>query len=200
MKRKLQTNSTAIPSAPQTPDGLIPDELDIDRETGALPQSLAQPTANPGDIILCRTSNGEPVIWPRQDRFLHMLVLGPLGCGKTSSSVLPMILQDIQNPEWGVTVLDPTGELAIKTHMTAKSHGRKSIFFDPTYDNCPKFNPLSGNETDVIENIASTFKMLNPDSPQFFMDLNEQLLRNAIKVLKRLDKNERTDGKYATLI
>ena len=52
----------------------------------------------------------------------------------------------------------------------------------------------------MVENIATTFKMLDPDSPQFFKDLNEQLTRNAIKVLKRLDKSEGVDGKYATLI
>ena len=51
-----------------------------------------------------------------------------------------------------------------------------------------------------MENIATTFKMLNPDSPQFFLDLNEQLVRNAVKVLKRLDASEGVEGKYATLI
>ena len=96
--------------------------------------------------------------------------------------------------------MEPKGDLAIKAHLMAERFGRKSIYFDPSYKNCPKFNPLSGREVDVVENIATTFKMLDPDSPQFFKDLNEQLTRNAIKVLKRLDKNEGVDGKYATLI
>lgn len=178
----------------------IPDKLNQNLDEKILSGNLEKSTVNPGDITLCDTITEESVIWPKQDRFLHMLVLGPLGCGKTTTSILPMILQDIQNPEWGVTVFDPTGELALKTHMIAKTFGRQSIYFDPTYKDCPKFNPLSGNETDVIENIVSTFRMLNPDSPQFFMDLNEQLLRNAIKVLKRLDKSEGVDGKYATFI
>lgn len=178
----------------------ISEELSRELDKKASLGEHEKAAVKPGDIILCDTSNGKNVIWPKQDRFLHMLVVGPLGCGKTSKTILPMILQDIQNPEWGLTVFDPTGDLALKVHMMAKSLGRKSILFDPTYKNCPKFNPLSGNETDVIENVCATFRMLNPDSPQFFLDLNEQLLRNAIKVLKRLDKSEGADGKYATLI
>ena len=82
----------------------------------------------------------------------------------------------------------------------AEHYGRKSVYFDPSFDNCPFFNPLFGKESDVVENMATTFRMLNPDSPQFFLDLNEQLMRNAVKVLKRLDKAEGVDGRYATFI
>lgn len=56
------------------------------------------------------------------------------------------------------------------------------------------FNPLFGNENDVIENMATTFKMLNPDSPQFFLDMSENLIRKSLKVLKR------TLGDDATLL
>ena len=162
---------------------------------------------HPGDIVLCqikeeieKKAKDPREILPAKDRFLHMLILGPTGCGKTSQSILPMVNQDMQNPNWGITVLEPKGDLAIKAAMMAKHYGRKVVYFDPSFKNCPKFNPLAGREIDVVENIATTFKMLNPDSPQFFLDLNEQLIRNAVKVLKRLDKAEKTEGKYATLI
>jgi len=176
-------------------------------EGGLLGSASGKNDPKPGDIVLCnikeKVEAGEKdprEILPAKDRFLHMLILGPTGCGKTSQTVIPMILQDIQNPDWGITVLEPKGDLAIKAHLMAKHFGRESIYFDPSYKNCPKFNPLSGREVDVVENIATTFKMLNPDSPQFFLDLNEQLIRNAVKVLKRLDRSEGIDGKYSTLI
>ena len=162
---------------------------------------------HPGDLIIAKDkekveqhAKNVLAILPAKDRFLHMLILGPTGCGKTSQSILPMVNQDMQNPNWGITVLEPKGDLAIKAAMMAKHYGREVVYFDPSFKNCPKFNPLAGSEIDVVENIATTFKMLNPDSPQFFLDLNEQLIRNAVKVLKRLDKAENTEGKFATLI
>lgn len=161
----------------------------------------------PGDLVLCNIKEEVEAgakdpreILPAKDRFLHMLILGPTGCGKTSQSLIPMILQDVQNPGWGITVLEPKGDFAIKAYMMAQEYGREAIYFDPSYKNCAKFNPLAGREIDVVENIATTFKMLNPDSPQFFLDLNEQLVKNAVKVLKRLDESEGVEGKYATFI
>jgi len=176
-------------------------------ESGLISAVTGKKELKPGDIVLCNIKEEVEArakdpreILPAKDRFLHMLILGPTGCGKTSQIILPMVLQDVQNPEWGITILEPKGDLAIKAYMMAEEFGRKAIYFDPSYENCPKFNPLSGREVDVVENIATTFKMLDPDSPQFFKDLNEQLTRNAVKVLKRLDRSEGVDGKYATLI
>lgn len=162
---------------------------------------------NPGDIVLCKVKEkleaGEAdprEILPYKDRFLHMLVLGPTGSGKTSQVLLPMVYQDIQNTQCGITVIEPKGDYAKEVAMMAKHYDRPYFYFDPSLSGCPHFNPMAGAEVDVVENMATTFKMLNPDSPQFFLDLNEQLMRNSVKVLKRLDKAEGIDGKYATLI
>ena len=149
----------------------------------------------PGDVVLCRNKETkQDVIIPRKDRFLHMLVLGPTGSGKTSQIILPMLNQDLQNKEAGITVIEPKGDLAEKAYAMAQFYGRKAIYFNPILESCPTFNPLYGKEEDVIENIVTAFKMLNPDSAQYFQDMNEQLLRNALKVLKR------TKGNNATLI
>lgn len=154
-----------------------------------------------GDVQLCiDKETGEPEIWLHKDRYLHMLILGPTGSGKTSQTILPLINQDMQNHEMGITVLEPKGDLAQKAAMMAEHYGRKFTYFDPSLSDCPFFNPLFGKESDVVENMATTFRMLNPDSPQFFLDLNEQLMRNAVKVLKRMDKAEGVDGRYATFI
>ena len=148
-----------------------------------------------GDVVLCRNKDTkQEVIIPCKDRFLHMLVLGPTGSGKTSQIILPMLNQDLQNKDAGVTVIEPKGDLAEKAYAMAQHYGRKAIYFNPILESCPSFNPLYGKEEDVIENIVTAFKMLNPDSAQYFQDMNEQLLRNALKVLKR------TKGNNATLV
>lgn len=146
-----------------------------------------------GDVCLCKDSKtNRPVFIPYKDRFLHMLILGPTGSGKTSQIIIPMLNQDMQNLSAGVTVIEPKGDLAEKAYAMSQYYGRKAVYFNPILDGCPTFNPLFGKEEDVIENMVTTFKMLNPDSPQFFQDMTEQMFRNALKVLKRLKGNAAT--------
>lgn len=176
-------------------------------EAGTKVAKKDEPVYKPGDVVLCvdkeRKEAGDKdprEILPYKDRFLHMLIIGPTGGGKTSQVILPMVNQDIQNLEAGVTVIEPKGDLAREVAMMAKVAGRPYIYFDPSVDNCPFFNPLVGEEDDVIENAVTTFLMLNPDSPQYFKDLSEQIVRYTLKVLKRMDREEGVDGKYATFV
>ena len=156
--------------------------------------------AQKGDIVICiDKETNKPVIIPYKDRFLHMLILGPTGCGKTSQILIPMIKQDIEGNQ-GVTVIEPKGDLAEKTFAMAKYYGRDAIYFNPTLPDCPYFNPIYGPEDEVIENMATTFKMLNPDSQQYFKDMDETLIRNALKVIKRLKGNSATLIDLSTLI
>ncbi|WCF11746.1 type IV secretory system conjugative DNA transfer family protein (plasmid) [Paenibacillus thiaminolyticus] len=158
-------------------------------------------TNSEGDVLLCTdTKTKKSVILKHKDRFLHMLILGPTGCGKTSQMIIPMINQDMQNLNAGITVMEPKGDLAEKVYAMAEHYGRKAVYFNPILPNCPYFNPLYGKEEDVIENMATTFKMLNPDSPQFFLDMNETLIRNALKVLKRLYGNKATLNELSRLL
>ena len=156
---------------------------------------------NSGDILICRDVKTNKMIrLPYTDRFLHMLVIGPTGCGKTSQIIIPMLLQDIKDNTNGITVIEPKGDLANKVYAMAQYYGRPAIYFNPELDACPSFNPLFGKEEDVIENIVTTFKMLDPDAKQYFQDMNEQLLRNALKILKRFKGNKATLLDLNTLI
>lgn len=149
----------------------------------------------PGDIQICENLETKiPVVLPKKDRYLHMLILGPTGSGKTSQVILPMINQDVQNLEAGITVMEPKGDLAEKVYAMCQYYGRDAIYFNPILDSCPYFNPLQGKEEDVIENMTTTIRMLAPDSSTFFQNMGEDLMRNALKVLKR------TKGDKATMI
>lgn len=66
----------------------------------------------PGDAVIgYDLKTNKPVILPLKDRYLHMLIIGPTGSGKTSQSVIPMINRDMTNPDIGITVLEPKGKL-----------------------------------------------------------------------------------------
>lgn len=130
---------------------------------------------------------GEEVIVPHKDRYTHFLCLGPTGSGKTSQTIIPMINQDMQRENIGITVLEPKSDLAEKVFAMAKHYGKKAMYFNPIMEDCTPFNPCEGGEDEVIENITTSFGTMSDDSSQFFKDQNENLLRNALKVLKRLE-------------
>ena len=123
------------------------------------------------------------------------------GSGKTSQIIIPMIHQDMQKENIGITVLEPKSDLAEKVWALAKEYGKDVLYFNPIMEDCPPFNPMEGDDEDqVVENMVTTFKQMGGDtSSQFFQDQNENLLRNAIKVLKRLEKAY-PDKYYTTLI
>lgn len=148
-----------------------------------------------GDIVICKDKNhNKPISVKYKSRFLHFLILGPTGSGKTSKILIPMIWQDIQNFDCSVIVIEPKGDLVeMVSAMGDKinengKRKRKVQFFRPTDPDCPYFNPLDGKEELVIENMIKVFTMLSPDSKQYFQDITDKVLRNSIMLLKRVEK------------
>ena len=137
---------------------------------------------------------------PYQDRFNHTLIFGATGCGKSTKLMLPMVRQDIETTDAAVIFIDGKGDVCESAVQAAKEHGRKVFYFNPTSEDCPFFNPLVGTEDEAVEAVAAAFLAMEPNSPQFFKDVDELLVSNCVKVLKRLDKAKGIDGKYATLL
>ena len=136
---------------------------------------------------------GKPNVIPYKDRFLHALVLGVTGCGKTSQSLLPMVAKDIKCPDLGVVCLDPKGDFAEQVYAMAKLEGRDDVvYFNPTLSNCPYFNPMVGDEDSVSECLVTTFKKLENEQQTFFANMDEMLMRRCIKVAKRLKGDNAT--------
>lgn len=142
------------------------------------------------DIALCKDENNKhPVIWHGLDRFIHMLILAPTGGGKTSQVLLPLIVQDIKNKR-GVIVIDPKSDLAVKTYSSACINGRQDAqYFDPISPNCPYYNVLYGDETDVTETIVTTFLTMESshNASPYWGNMTENLLRKACMVVKRIE-------------
>lgn len=163
-------------------------------------QQNGQDSIEPGDIVLgeeidkdTEKDTGKQVIARCKDRFVHTIIYGPTGSGKTSQILGPMSYQDLQNPNIGVIVLEPKGDFAEQVYARAKYLGRQKVtYFNPTLPNCPFFNPLFGDETDVVENLTTAFAAMDTTANSYFKNNTELLLRNTIKVVKRVYGNDAT--------
>jgi len=141
------------------------------------------------DVKICTDiETQKPVYWRTTDRFLHMLLIGATGVGKTSQVLLPISLQDIQKNNRSIIVLEPKGDFAEKVYALATLLRKKAMYFNPRLPDCPSFNPFYGEEDAVVENMCKTFNTLNKSKNMYFQVMAENLLRYGLKVLKRLEE------------
>ena len=156
-------------------------------------ETIERPTLNSNnshDIKVCLDkTKRQVVILSMMMRFLHVLIIGPTGCGKTSQIIIPWLEQDIKRKH-GVIVLEPKADLALKAYAIDIYYNRDEagFYFDPGDPDCPRFNPLEGRETTVATNLTTIFHMLNQDSPTYYKDLARELITKSIKTIKRIER------------
>lgn len=142
-------------------------------------------------IILGKTTwrrEGRPVGMLQEDRFLHMLILGQTGTGKTTL-IRSMALQDAAAVR-GFMVLDPHGDLAEDLHQELIAMGRRHRYLDlgqvqPNFSYNPLADVEPDNESFVVNSIVDVFRHLwtLEDAPRF-----EHLLRNVLFALLAHEK------------
>jgi len=139
--------------------------------------------------IVCFTREDlKPITLNHYDRFLHTIVMGPTGCGKSALIFTPLIIQDIINRNCGITLFDPKEDLVEKVHAYAKSFcGDRLIYINPLDPNCPKINPMSGDIDTVTKNLLTIFSptfATTSLSEKFEIDINRMLIIKTVKLLK----------------
>lgn len=153
------------------------------------------PKEHPLDLSVTRDS---PVVIKHMDRYLHTLIVGTTGTGKSSRVLKPMIEQDIKaikaGHKIGVTVIEPKGDLAEDVANMAKAMGVPVIFINPDDPATPKFNPLAIGDDNTAAEIARTvFKNLFGKQDPFFSNNQQQAIRSTVQLLRKLK------GKNVTL-
>lgn len=123
------------------------------------------------------------------DRFLHTMVFGPTGGGKTSTILKPMIYQDLlkikSGQKLGITVIEPSGDLCDDVAEMCRKMNIPYIHIDPIKLEA-KFNPLQGNSSIAAEATRTVLKGMFGKQEAFFSQVQETAARNVILLLKEV--------------
>lgn len=142
---------------------------------------------NPLDVKVGR-ADGRTLILKHRDRYLHTLVIGTTGTGKTSRVLKPLIWQDLQaikkGVKTGLTVIEPKGDLSQDVAEMATSLGIPVVFLNPEDPATPKFNPLEGDPTIAAEIMRTVLHALFGRQEAFFGRVQEEAARNTVLLLK----------------
>lgn len=150
------------------------------------------------DIVLGTDDDGNPVVLEEADRYMHMLVQGPTGSGKTATGLSPGIVQDIANPRVGITVIEPKGDWINGDFgrpgimQWAAHYGRTVYKIDPADPYTDVINPLHGDRHMVAEVNTVALKVLFGHEQNFFSTAQEALLKKCLYLLKWLKGDELT--------
>ncbi|PFU80131.1 conjugal transfer protein TraG [Bacillus cereus] len=147
-----------------------------------------------------------------KDRTLNGIIIGPIGSGKTSSLIIPMINQDLH---WmvrfinkfentykknnydteevkgtflnGITVIEPSNDLCQKVFKLIQAHKipESSIYYiDPTNPDTKNINILRGPVDKVAEVFAMVIQGLSESNNAFFEQAQRNHLKQHIYLLK----------------
>ncbi|PEF09531.1 conjugal transfer protein TraG [Bacillus thuringiensis] len=147
-----------------------------------------------------------------KDRTLNGIIIGPIGSGKTSSLIIPMINQDLH---WmvrfinkfentykknnydteevkgtflnGITVIEPSNDLCQKVFKLVQPHKipESSIYYiDPTNPDTKNINILRGPVDKVAEVFAMVIQGLSESNNAFFEQAQRNHLKQHIYLLK----------------
>ncbi|QWI46992.1 DNA translocase FtsK [Bacillus mycoides] len=147
-----------------------------------------------------------------KDRTLNGIIIGPIGSGKTSSLIIPMINQDLH---WmvrfintfenaykkndydteevkgtflnGVTVIEPSNDLCQKVYKLVQAHKipESSVYYiDPTNPDTKNINILRGPVDKVAEVFAMVIQGLSESNNAFFEQAQRNHLKQHIYLLK----------------
>jgi type IV secretory pathway TraG/TraD family ATPase VirD4 len=140
--------------------------------------------------ICIDTKTGKKINIKYLDMFLHFLILGPTGSGKTFGVIKPIAWQVIkymiQNKKIGLTVVEPKGDLVEDIAGWCEKLKIPHVYINPLDENSAKFNPLQGDAQVVAESTRTVLQKLFGKQEAFFAQVQETSARNTILLLKRL--------------
>jgi len=131
-----------------------------------------------------------------KDRYLHTLLIGSTGTGKTSAVLQPTVWQDLlsykRGQQLGITVVAPDAEFCHMVRDWCKTLGIPYAIIDLDDPNTSRFNPLEGDPIIVAEIMRTVLRATFGEQEAFFAQAQELHAKNTMMLLKRLKGNNLT--------
>lgn len=163
------------------------------RRVGAGAEGRSTPArpAQKGEMdVVVGYAAGRPVLVPERDRYLHTLVVGTTGTGKSSRVLKPMIWQDLRKKaagtRLGLTVIEPKGDLVADVAEMCRALGIPYVLVDPEREDTARFNPLEGDPEVAAEVMRTVLAALFGKQEAFFSLVQQGLVKYTIRMLKEL--------------
>jgi len=143
-------------------------------------------------VYLCQDSQNEnnEIILPGKDRYLHTLLIGSTGTGKTTTVLAPMVWQDLwsyyQGNPLGITIVAPDHEFCYQVRDWCQTLGIPYNIIDLDSPDTSKFNPLEGDSLIVSEIMRTVLRSTFGEQEAFFAQAQEQHAKNTMLLLKKL--------------
>lgn len=146
-------------------------------EFGLLARQAFSLKSDSSDVIVgWDEKTKKPIVLSEKSRFLHELIVGATGTGKTSTTILTRIVQDLvriaRGKRLGICVLEPKGDLIDDVLTLCEKLGipkSKIRIIDPTKaDRSIKFNPFVGPMDTAAETFRGVLDALAGDQDDFF--------------------------------
>lgn len=142
---------------------------------------------------------GKDIILGALDAFLHFLIVGPTGGGKTALTLSPAIRQALEGIRDGknivVSVIAPDDSLPNDVAEWCREFNIPYVYLNPADPNTDRLNPLQGDATIVAEVNRTVLSGMFGKQEAFFQLIQETMARNFTLLLKELraDKLEIID-------
>lgn len=147
-----------------------------------------------GDIAVVigesRENEGYPVLMKENDFFMHTIIAGSTGSGKSVGTLEPLVyqllLQKRKGKKLGLTVVEPKRDFALQVKEYCDEMEIPYIFIDPLSEDTNTFNPMEGEANQVAEATVIVLQGLFGKQDPFFASVQELSARNVTKLLKEL--------------
>lgn len=145
-------------------------------------------------LLVGKSLSGEKVYIPEKSLYQNILIIGSIGCGKTSSAMYPFTRQLLsmkQKP--GFLILDVKGNYYSQVINFTNDCFRANDLIVIELNGKYKYNPLDKpflSSSIIANRLKSILLLFSPNnSESYWLDVAEQVIESSITIIRAYNKN-----------